>query len=83
MNEHVATGAPECSYCPICRTVHVVRQASPEVRAQLALAASSLMQAAAGLLAAAVPQERRRGARWPVEHIDLDENPDADWPEED
>ena len=31
-NEHIATGGAECTYCPICRTVHVVRQASPEVR---------------------------------------------------
>lgn len=91
VNEHVATGAPECTYCPICRTVHAVRQASPEVRTQLALAASSLMQAAAGLLATAVPQEERRRGE-PVEHIDLDLDedggngagavPDDDWPEE-
>ena len=84
VNEHIATGAPECTWCPICRTVHVVRQASPEVRAHLAAAASSLLQAAAGALAAAVPPEsgttRRRDG---VEHIDLDDTPDADWPEED
>jgi len=78
VDEHVATGAPECAYCPICKTVHVLRQASPEVRAQLATAASSLIQAAAGLLATAVPDERARGGG--VEHIDLDDT--ADWPED-
>jgi hypothetical protein len=80
-NEHVATGAEECTYCPICRTVHVVRLASPEVRTHLALAAANLMQAAAGILAAASNDDSRGGgaARGDgVEHIDLDE---GDWPE--
>ena len=36
VNEHIATGDAECLYCPICRTVHAVREASPEVKAQLA-----------------------------------------------
>ncbi len=81
VNEHIATGDAECTYCPICRTVHVIRQTSPEVRSQLAVAAASLMQAAAGILATAVPDERRAaGARGDgVEHIDLDDDP---WPEE-
>jgi hypothetical protein len=77
--EHIATGAPECSYCPICRTVHAVRQTSPEVRAHLAVAASSLMQAAAGLLATTVPEQHRGSAEDGVEHIDLDEGA---WPED-
>lgn len=93
VDEHLATGAPECTVCPICRTVHVVRQLSPEVKAHLAVAASSLMQAAAGLLATVAPdpdgsadggpddpEPRGRGRRTePVEKIVLDE----DWPEED
>ena len=81
VNEHIATGADECTYCPICRTVHVVRQASPEVRTHLALAAANLMQAAAGVLAAASQDGSRAGSAGGdgVEHIDLDE---GDWPEE-
>ena len=74
VNEHLATGAPECTYCPICRAVHVVRQTSPEVRAHLAVAASSLLQAAAGLMetlpAAQGTPGRARGPE--VERIDLD-----------
>ncbi|WP_435743967.1 hypothetical protein [Nocardioides sp. SYSU DS0663] len=80
--------ATQCSYCPICRTVHAVRQTSPEVRSHLANAASSLLQAAAGMLATTVPPERRTGpggagqprppASGGVQHIDLDE----DWPED-
>lgn len=80
VNEHLATGAAECTYCPICRVVHVVRETSPEVRSHLAVAASSLMQAAAGVLASVAPDEGRaekaRGDN--VQHIDLDE----DWPDD-
>jgi hypothetical protein len=58
----------------VCRTIHVVRQMSPEVRAHLTSAASSLFQAAAGVMATQVPPERRPG----VERIDLDaDDPDA------
>ena len=80
IDEHIATGSAECTYCPICRTVHAVRQTSPEVRAHLAVAAASLMQAAAGLLATAVPDDARaasaRGEG--IEHIDLDDDPEGD-----
>ncbi len=75
VHEHVATGGANCVYCPLCRAIHVVRQTSPEVRAHLAVAASSLVQAAAGLLATAVPDQhpdRRADAGTGVEHIDLD-----------
>jgi hypothetical protein len=91
LDDHLDTGAPECAVCPICRTVHAVRQLSPEVKAHLAVAASSLVQAAAGVLSTVVPDPegdphdaststhgddgRRTEA---VEKIVLDE----DWPEE-
>jgi hypothetical protein len=80
VNEHLATGAPECTYCPICRVVHAVRQTSPEVRAGLAVASASLLQAAAALLATAVPDERRSAAARGegIEHIDLGD----EWPED-
>ena len=83
VRDHLDTGAAECSYCPICRTVHVLRQTSPELREQLAVAAASLMQAAAGLLAtAARAGEPARPSG--VERIDLDEGQGdlGDWPEE-
>ena len=69
VREHIATGSEDCRYCPVCQAIHVVRQTSPEVRAHLSLAASSLMHAAAGLLATK-PGEPRSG---PVEKIDLDD----------
>lgn len=80
VDEHLATGSAECAYCPICRTVHVLRQTTPEVRAHLTTAASALMQAAAGLLATAVPDDRGSASSG-VERIDLDDDPGG-WPEE-
>ena len=55
VNEHLATGSAECTYCPVCRAVHAIRETSPEVKAHLATAASSLLQAGMQLLATAVP----------------------------
>lgn len=81
VDEHLATGAPECTYCPVCRTVHVLRETSPEVRAQLATAATALLQAASGLLATAV-RDTPRGPSAGVERIDLDDGPDGDWPDD-
>jgi hypothetical protein len=76
LNEHIATGSEECRYCPVCQVIHAVRTTSPEVKAHLAVAASSLMHAAAGVLATQVPQDKAS----PVEKIDLDdENDDPDW----
>lgn len=69
VNEHIATGSAECKYCPVCQVIAAVRATSPEVKAHLAIAASSLMQAAAGVLATQVPD----GKASPVEKIDLDD----------
>lgn len=57
VDDHIATGAPECRYCPICRMAHVIRETSPEVKAHLATAAHSLLQAAAGMVATAIPDQ--------------------------
>jgi len=75
VNEHLATGSAECTYCPVCRTVHAVRQTSPEVRAHLTQAASSFLHAAAGLMATLPPRDP--SGRTPgVEKIDLDDPED-------
>jgi len=79
LTTHIATGDTECRYCPICRTVHAIRTASPEVREHLATAASSLAQAAASLLATTVPDQDSAKGRG-VEHIDLTEGAE-DWPD--
>jgi hypothetical protein len=76
IDEHIATGSAECTYCPVCRVISTVRETSPEVRQHLTTAATSLLHAAAGLLATSVPEpsHRRRDGR--VEKIDLS---DDDW----
>jgi hypothetical protein len=76
-NEHVATGSEDCRYCPVCQVIHVVRQTSPEVRAHLSVAASSLMHAAAGLLATHTGKQPKSPS---VEKIDLGTG--ADWDED-
>jgi len=76
VNEHFATGGEDCLYCPICRGVHFVRSTSPEVKAHLLTAASSLLQAAAGLMATQVPGDRRTPS---VEHINLDTEEGGGW----
>ena len=78
LEAHLATGAAECTYCPICRTVHLARELRPEVKEQLVTAASSALQSLSGLLAAAAPEGR--GTRGGVEHIDLDDT--GEWPDE-
>jgi hypothetical protein len=70
LNEHIATGGADCKYCPVCQLISAVRSTSPEVKNHLAVAASSLMHAAAGVLATQVPQD---GKSSPVEKIDLDD----------
>lgn len=75
LNDHLATGSAECTVCPICRTVHAVRQLSPEVKAHLASAAASLAQAATALMATHVPQDKTPAPG--VERIDLG----GEWPE--
>jgi hypothetical protein len=77
VSEHIATGGEDCRYCPVCQVIHVVRNTSPEVRTHLSVAASSLMHAAAGLLATQTGDQSKSS---PVEKIDLDAG--ADWDED-
>ncbi|MGZ4436328.1 MAG: hypothetical protein ACXVW6_01725 [Nocardioidaceae bacterium] len=75
VNEHIATGGQDCTYCPVCQAIALVRSTSPEVKEHLATAASSLLQAAAGLLAGAGPAGQRARADEPgVEKIDLSDD---------
>jgi hypothetical protein len=79
VGDHIATDSAECRYCPVCRVVHAVRQTSPDVRAHLMVAASSLLQAAAGLMETLPPPPGEGRARGPeVERIDLDDDAGAE-----
>jgi hypothetical protein len=72
INEHLATGGPDCRYCPLCQVIAAVRGTSPEVRGHLTAAATSLVHAVAAVLATPVP-DRGAGKRDPVQKIDLDD----------
>lgn len=72
INEHLATGGPDCRYCPLCQVIAAVRGTSPEVRGHLTAAATSLLHAVGAVLATPVP-DRGAGRRDPVQKIDLDD----------
>jgi hypothetical protein len=77
VNEHIATGGEECRYCPVCQMISVVRGTSPEVKQHLASAASSLVQAFAGVLATHAPEQPASQRDSGVEKIDL--SSDEEW----
>jgi len=72
--EHLATGAPECSVCPLCQAVHALRQVQPETVEHLLDAAASVLAALRSTLLGptggdgAAPDAGSR-----VEHIDVRE----------
>ena len=74
VNEHIATGGQDCTYCPLCQAIAAVRATSPEVKQHLASAATSLMHAVAGVMATRVPDQPtvRPGAS--VEKIELSDD---------
>lgn len=74
VNEHIATGGAECKYCPLCQVISAVREVSPEVKAHLASAGASLLQAAAAAMAT-VGADRPGRSESPVEKIDLSDDP--------
>jgi hypothetical protein len=42
---HIATGAPECKYCPVCRAIAASRQSGPGITENLVSAGRSLFAA--------------------------------------
>lgn len=42
---HIATGAPECLYCPICRTIAAARGSGPDLAGQVLAAGQAMMAA--------------------------------------
>ena len=76
-HSHAPEQGGECAWCPLCRGAALVRHTSPEVKAHLAVAASSLLQAAAGLVAATQPPPAPATG---VQKIDLDDHASGDEP---
>lgn len=81
INEHIATGGKECRYCPLCQVISAVRETSPEVKQHLTSAATSFLQAVAGILATQVLDQNKSRRDSAVEKIDLSDG--EDWEEED
>jgi hypothetical protein len=70
LDGHVATGAPECRLCPLCRFITVARDAGPEVYDHLSDAMVALLHAVRALAEAYRDSSRPAG----VERIDLDDS---------
>jgi hypothetical protein len=74
LGPHLATGSPECQYCPLCAAVAVLRGARPEVTEKLVEAGSTLLTAVRAAFDSA-PAWPGAGTPEPgsrVERIDLD-----------
>lgn len=71
INEHIATGGKECTFCPVCQLISAAREISPEVKQHLSSAASSLLQALSSALATPPGSQKPQRSDGPVEKIDL------------
>jgi len=89
----IATGAAECSWCPLCQLISVVRGDRPEITEKLSEAQSAVagllrsLADAAGTATARAQQGAQSGPR--VQRIDLDPHAsstdflaDSDWDKE-
>jgi len=69
--EHVATGTPECQFCPVCQGIGVLRHVRPEAVEHLLDATASFAAAVKAALAGPVTPPTD-GPRAPaVQHIDI------------
>lgn len=70
--EHLATGSPECTVCPVCQVVGAARHVRPETVEHVLDAAASLVAALRAAFAppAGAPPARTGG----VEHIRVRED---------
>lgn len=68
--EHLATGSPECSVCPVCQAVGALRHVRPETVSHLFEAGASL---AAAVRSALVPESDPAPSGGHVQRINLDE----------
>ena len=72
---HIATGAPECTWCPICQLIAVLRGDRPEISDKIADATASVVSALRAVVDAAANPAEEAGAAPPkpprVQRIDL------------
>jgi hypothetical protein len=74
-SEHLATGAPECRWCPLCQAIGLLRSTSPEMKEHLASLVVVGRQLLDSVADAVAPDDKpERPAKPDVEHIDLAED---------
>jgi hypothetical protein len=72
--DHLSTGAPECSVCPVCQAVSVVRQVRPETVEHLLDATASFVAALRSAVSGhGAPDGPPSARRTDVQHIDVRE----------
>jgi hypothetical protein len=70
LGAHVATGAPECAWCPICQFIAVLRGDRPEISQKLTDAGAAVLAAARALVdVVSHPETQPKPPR--VQRIDL------------
>lgn len=72
---HVA--GENCTYCPVCRVIGLVRATSPEVKGHLATATTALLRAAMSAMETSVPDAATRPGNG-VEKIDLESESESE-----
>lgn len=70
-NARIATGGPDCEWCPVCQLVAALRGERPELTEKIVEAGSTLMIALRALLNPPPPAGEAAQPR--VQRIDLDE----------
>ena len=70
---HIATGAPECTWCPICQFIAVLRGDRPEISDKIAEATASMVAAVRAVVDAAASPHHPAGEQPRVQRIDLGE----------
>lgn len=68
----LATGAPECTVCPVCQGISALRSVRPETVEHLLDAAASFVAALRTTVSA--PEAPDAGRRPDVQHIDIRED---------
>ncbi|HEY3630009.1 MAG TPA: hypothetical protein VGL21_03880 [Jatrophihabitantaceae bacterium] len=72
-SSHIATGAPECQWCPLCQLIMVLRGDRPELTEKITDATASMVAALRTLLDAAT--SHAQPAQQPrVQRIDLSDS---------
>ena len=71
--EHVATGSPECQFCPVCQGIGALRHVRPEAVEHLLDAAASFVAALKVAVTTPPPSDGTPRRTPPVQHIDVGE----------